>query len=202
MFHPVRDGCRGGKGLFTWDSIKNGKDKSKYLGNSIMIPHNKNWGDPFWYASAQGKSAAQMSEADMLKAELEEQKRLEAQLMDQYIRTGSIKPSEQVPVVASATVSNGNQASLSEPPKEAKKLSEKTYGVELGGSPRRSKHRSDRSRSRDRHGKQDRYIGSFAPANSRGHRREEREREPSPRGRRSYKGRSRYYKESRSPSRR
>lgn len=84
MFHPTRDGCRGGRDQFSWDTVDK-KHCKNYLGNSVKVPHIKNK-DLFWYAKTDKKEGGE-GEND-LERERRVAKEREEQLMGFYLKKG------------------------------------------------------------------------------------------------------------------
>ena len=49
---PIREGSRGGRDQFSWESVKGDKDREFYLGHSVkaLVGHWQKNKDPYWYA--------------------------------------------------------------------------------------------------------------------------------------------------------
>lgn len=87
---PIRDGNRGGLGLFKWESIKHDKDAEHYLGSSVKAAFGRwqNNKDLDWYHKE--KSVGVSLERD----EIAEMKRLEAEAMAEALGTGPFSASQ------------------------------------------------------------------------------------------------------------
>lgn len=87
MHHPSRDGVRGGKDQFEWESIKTDKHRENYLGHSVMAPVGR-WQkgkDLTWYAKdKQTKVKQQQTERNKVK-------QLEEEAMAAALGFGTIK---------------------------------------------------------------------------------------------------------------
>ena len=107
IFHPTRDGSRGGRADFTWDNVKNDKFRENYLGHSVMSPVGR-WQhgrDLSWYAKdGSGKTAAEL-EAD----ELERIKLQEAELLAEALGYKGPKKHLAPPAVSSAELKQAIQ---------------------------------------------------------------------------------------------
>ena len=53
----VRDGNRGGHGLFSWNSVKTNKSKENYLGSSLKASKK----DPIWYTKKKKKASKEIN---------------------------------------------------------------------------------------------------------------------------------------------
>lgn len=153
MFHPTRDGCRGGRDQFKWDNLKNDKHRMNYLGNSVKAPHNSKWSNPLWYTSEDKATgaAAKLTPQELLKREIEEQKRRESELMNFYIAhgPGAKPPPELLERLQAPTPLEDTSKDTAEKPKEEKQAAKKDK--------KKSKHeKRDRSRSKDRISKKER----------------------------------------------
>jgi hypothetical protein len=80
MFNGPKEGSRGGKEKFSWDDVKNDRQRMNYLGNSVKVPDNRHK-DLFWYAK-KDKGASD------LEKELREQKEREAKMTGFYLERG------------------------------------------------------------------------------------------------------------------
>ncbi len=100
MFHPTRDGCRGGQGNFKWEDVQKDKQRGNYLGNSLHAAAGRgSTCDPGWYAK-EGAGLPLSTERARLAAEVEEQRAREAAALGHYLSRGFGAP---LAPVASAT---------------------------------------------------------------------------------------------------
>ena len=79
----IRGGNRGGRALFSWDAVKADKQKSNYLGNSIMAATG-NWTrekDFYWYSKA-AEDQTSSKEGDNVRKEVEAVKQKERDLLN------------------------------------------------------------------------------------------------------------------------
>ena len=75
---PPRPGARGGRGEFSWESVKADKDREFYLGHSVKALTGR-WQkgkDVYWYTRDKGGD-------DVARAEIEAVKQREKELMDE-----------------------------------------------------------------------------------------------------------------------
>lgn len=87
MFHPTRDGCRGGRDKFNWEEIRTDRHRQSYLGNSIHAPHSRYGKDLYWY-SRDNKPSTGCTKESELQEELRSQKQRESKLMEFYLKNG------------------------------------------------------------------------------------------------------------------
>ncbi|KAI9022574.1 kinase phosphorylation protein-domain-containing protein [Hyaloraphidium curvatum] len=78
LFHPTREGSRGGRDQFNWDAVKDDKYRENYLGHSLLAPVGR-WQknrDLTWYAkdgaAAGGKTAAELEAEELERIKLQE----------------------------------------------------------------------------------------------------------------------------------
>lgn len=93
MSHQIRPGARGGRDQFSWDQVKEDKQRSNYLGSSIHgLPDKfKKGPETFWYA----KETKTISEKKSEKSEIELIKEKERLAMEALLG-GSIKKKDIV----------------------------------------------------------------------------------------------------------
>lgn len=75
---PPRPGARGGRGEFSWESVKADKDREYYLGHSVKALTGR-WQkgkDVYWYTRDKGAG-------DVVRDEIEAVKQREKELMDE-----------------------------------------------------------------------------------------------------------------------
>eukprot|EP00210_Caulerpa_lentillifera_P000830 g803.t1 len=77
---PIREGSRGGRDQFSWESVKGDKDREFYLGHSVkaLVGHWQKNKDPYWYAKHKSKSEAKLAEEIKAVKQKEEELMLEA----------------------------------------------------------------------------------------------------------------------------
>ncbi|KAF8343160.1 kinase phosphorylation domain-containing protein [Cantharellus anzutake] len=64
MYHPIREGTRGGQGLFSWAQVSADKDREHYLGHSVNAPTGR-WQksqDVHWYNREKKQSDKEKAE--------------------------------------------------------------------------------------------------------------------------------------------
>ncbi|CDU23703.1 uncharacterized protein SPSC_02332 [Sporisorium scitamineum] len=89
MYHPTRGGARGGAAEFSWDKVKQSKDREFYLGNSVAAPTGR-WQDGRdinWYNKDKNSSS---NAADGRREELRKIKEAEAAAL--YAKLGRPPP--------------------------------------------------------------------------------------------------------------
>ncbi|CBQ67488.1 conserved hypothetical protein [Sporisorium reilianum SRZ2] len=89
MYHPTRGGARGGAAEFSWDKVKQSKDREFYLGNSVAAPTGR-WQDGRdinWYNKDKDASS---SAADERREELRRIKEAENEAL--YAKLGRAPP--------------------------------------------------------------------------------------------------------------
>ncbi|XJO78189.1 hypothetical protein BDV3_002670 [Batrachochytrium dendrobatidis] len=82
MFHPIREGNRGGQGLFKWDDVKDDKHRENYLGNSVKASVGR-WQNNKaldWYSRNSDPNSAEVQQS-----ELAEIKRLEEEALTEAL---------------------------------------------------------------------------------------------------------------------
>lgn len=158
----IREGNRGGRALFTWDSIKSDRQRELYLGNSIHAPVGR-WAenkDLYWFTKE--KKEEKVSKDD-IKKEIEDVKRKEMELMQQTLglpaELPAKKPKERKPEDAKDRRKLTRNRSRSpvmpsrrESDREYKERSKRSpYERSYERSSYRIGHRTDDSRPRDRY---------------------------------------------------
>lgn len=90
MSHQIRPGARGGRDQFSWDQVKEDKQRLNYLGSSIHgLPDKfKKGPETFWYAK-ETKSIPEKKSND--KSEIDAIKDKEKQMMEALLGGGSVK---------------------------------------------------------------------------------------------------------------
>ncbi|KAF8427414.1 kinase phosphorylation protein-domain-containing protein [Tirmania nivea] len=98
---PLREGSRGGRSEFSWEAVKNDKDRENYLGHSLMAPVGR-WQqgkDLTWYAKDNKSQAADEERARRVE-ELRKIKEAEedemARALGQPIRIRNREPAQKV----------------------------------------------------------------------------------------------------------
>ncbi|KAF8472470.1 kinase phosphorylation protein-domain-containing protein [Kalaharituber pfeilii] len=96
---PLREGSRGGRSEFSWEAVKNDKDRENYLGHSLMAPVGR-WQqgrDLTWYAKeSQSKAQAVQEEEDRRKEELRIVKEAEQEALARALGLPvKVKPKEE-----------------------------------------------------------------------------------------------------------
>lgn len=89
MSNQIRPGVRGGRDQFSWDQVKEDKQRLNYLGSSIHgVPDKFKRGNPetFWYAKEE-KTISKVTE----KSEIEELKAKERFMMETLLGNGGVK---------------------------------------------------------------------------------------------------------------
>lgn len=97
MYHPTRGGARGGAAEFSWDKVKESKDREFYLGNSVAAPTGR-WQDGRdinWYNKDSSTSSASAA-ADERREELRRIK--EAETAALYAKLGRPPPGSSAAV--------------------------------------------------------------------------------------------------------
>ncbi|SNX81406.1 uncharacterized protein MEPE_00111 [Melanopsichium pennsylvanicum] len=92
MYAPTRGGARGGAAEFSWDKVKESKDREFYLGNSVAAPTGR-WQDGRdinWYNKDSSSSSNTLSAADERREELRRIK--EAETAALYAKLGKPPP--------------------------------------------------------------------------------------------------------------
>lgn len=77
---PIREGSRGGRDQFNWESVKGDKDREFYLGHSVkaLVGHWQKNKDPYWYAKNKHKRQSELAEEIKAVKQREEELMLEA----------------------------------------------------------------------------------------------------------------------------
>ncbi|SPO20659.1 uncharacterized protein UTRI_00135 [Ustilago trichophora] len=92
MHHPTRGGARGGAAEFSWDKVKESKDREFYLGNSVAAPTGR-WQDGRdinWYNKDKSASGSSSRAIDERREELRKIK--EAETAALYAKLGKPPP--------------------------------------------------------------------------------------------------------------
>jgi hypothetical protein len=163
---PIRPGNRGGHDNFEWESIRNDKQKDRYLGNSVKMPTGK-WmygRDLFWYGkTAQEKGEYVMGDKqneDGVQREMERIREQEEELMNARlnIRKKEAASERQAPAALSSVAAQSvkEPASASHVQKAYRKRDDRSREDRDLRKERRKRQRRSRSRSRSR----DRRQGS------------------------------------------
>jgi hypothetical protein len=142
------DTSRGGRAEFSWDAVKEDKDRENYLGHSLMAPVGR-WQrgkDLTWYAK--GDSNESMTEDEQRKEEIKRIKQAE----EDAIAAALGLPVPNREVNANEEPLGGRSVKEDETVKDGKSEGKKREGGrDERGKERSRHHRSrDRSRSRDR----------------------------------------------------
>ncbi|KAE8226818.1 hypothetical protein CF319_g657 [Tilletia indica] len=105
MYHPTRGGTRGGQAEFSWDQVRNDKDREHYLGHAIMAPTGRwqNGRDVTWY-NKDKKDASKEEEARL--EELRQIKMAEEQALASVL--GYVPKSSSGATVGSALLSGSS----------------------------------------------------------------------------------------------
>jgi hypothetical protein len=142
------DTSRGGRAEFSWDAVKEDKDRENYLGHSLMAPVGR-WQrgkDLTWYAK--GDSKERMTEDEQRKEEIKRIKQAEEDAIAAALGLPVPKReanANEEPLGDRAVTGDGKG-------KEGKSEGKKREGGRDGRAKDRSRHHRsrDRSRSRDR----------------------------------------------------
>lgn len=90
MPEPIRGGARGGHDQFSWEQIKNDKDRYNYLGNSIKAIVKKPWdqgAEADWYVKDAVKPKAKVVDKSLM-SEIELVKAQEREYMNEVLNKG------------------------------------------------------------------------------------------------------------------
>lgn len=93
MSHQIRPGVRGGRDQFSWDQVKEDKQRSNYLGSSIHgVPDKfKKGPETFWYAKGKAQSASESKTSEIEAIKIKEKQMMEA-LLGGAVEKRSLNP--------------------------------------------------------------------------------------------------------------
>lgn len=146
MSHQIRPGARGGRDQFSWDQVKEDKQRSNYLGSCIHgLPDKfKKGAETFWYTK-ETKSIPVTS----AKEEIKNIKSKEKQLMDALLGDSSSANKKKPEIVKTEE----NKRSLSDYDQSRKEL-----GRYRDNSRNKTRDEQDDSRISSRYSKEREYI--------------------------------------------
>lgn len=152
MFHPTRNGCRGGRGSFEWEAIRHDKHRQNYLGNSIHAPHSRYERDLYWYSRDDKPASVRDERTRLLQEELRSQKERESKLMEFYLTHGlgaQLPPEllEERPDAGGGGVGGNNRRPQSPPAKVEERNSRRPHRTSDQLPPRDRAEAPRRSRS-------------------------------------------------------